>query len=1260
MTNRKFRSTLGLDSAGEKVVNVALADRNTMTDGVNVEYVIQENTLQQYDPSRGYLKYFAAIYDNRIWVANRDIPKPAGTFAEPYWNSIRVDPKWKLVQSGNYPLLAGDYISVDTDFGADMTFELPMNPQDGTTIVLKDIGGRPGYNKFSIISNSAANSHSMLYDALRVRSIQVTHAYAEVVLVFSNRLWNVYIGDHENKGRFITPASKHLAQSNERLIRRYTSAEMIRVGLPRNANHGDIIYFTDLEGKNPQYHLEVTTFDNNSSIGQVGTRLMEFRTSGDGFLIYDASEQLWRIWDGDLRTRLRIIRDDVNLVPNEHVMVFGVNNTTQKTININLPEDVAIGDTIRISLNYMRKGQIVNINAIGDDTIASSVQLLQFPKRSEYPPETNWVQVKTLTFNGTTAYVPVIELSYIEDSVTGEEYWVVADNNPTVERVDALNNETRKRLGVIALASQAQANANHEQNPEKELAITPETLANRTATETRRGIARLATTAEVVQDSTYAFLDDIIVTPKKLNQRTATETRRGLAEIATQAETNAGTDDSTIITPKKLEARRATETMAGIAPLVASGGVPGINRDTVGTGIYERTEHTKQVTPKTLFENKATQTAQGGVWLATGNEVIAAPVDDPAMPLAVTPEQLHKKTATETRIGFSEIATQAETNAGTDDFRFVTPKKLNDRKSTETLDGIARIATQAEFDAGTANNLISTPLKIKTRFNSTSRTTVDQTSGLRESGTLWDTHSLNIVLSTETQRGTTRIATQAETNAGTDDATTVTPKKLGARKSTEALDGIIRLGTQAEVVTGTANNLAVSPVHLKYVMQTESTWQATPTRRGPVKITEGALTWVGTNVLGSTKPLDDYEKNGYAISPYEFNKTLANYLPLMATAENSRNLGGFLPSQYIRRDIDQTVTGSLTLTKQTNISAPVISTDYSKFKYLIASEYINIGESSASSTLSFNTTNNVWGIKTLANTDNIQILGGSTAVLTAQRDGNVSVAQTLTANNRVEAVKGISVEGGTIVINPTPSTIVLGTQSKAMTLYSPNASAYNVIDPSGTYQLLTTKNNVAVNNVNFVNRAGSSMSGELVINNVLSVVLSEATAFPSLTSIPNSSNKSAWTAEITSAAKYNLLPGYAVPILGKTTNEQGEEIETGIVVDYKYFNGPGTLTQHGNGTTGIYQIWAPRPAANQANHNAQTFWIRNFNKVLNKWDGFARMFTSDMPPTASDLGAVSQTGGRLNNLTIRDWFQIGNVRLRPNPDTRTLEFEWVN
>jgi hypothetical protein len=1254
---RKFRAEDGLDAGGDKVINVAKADRTVGTDGVNVDFLIQENTLQQYDPTRGYTEFFAVIYDNRIWVSNREIPEPAGDFNELYWTSVRTDAKWVTVASGAYTLKSGQFISVDTAGRADVTFTLPSEPQDGDTIMLKDIGGQPGYAQ--VLVN--ASVQSIVWLGRAVRSIKMTHPYSQMVFVFSNRQWQLYISDNERVAITITPASIHEAQANEFLVRRYTSGAPVRVKLPKHANNGDMINFTDLDAMNPQFHLYVDTYDENTSIGSVGTHQLISRTSGDGFIVFDASENLWRVWDGDLRTRLRIIREDTTVRPNDHVMVFGANNTEVKTVTITLPPAPAIGDTVKISLNYMRKGQTVNITASGTDTIASSVQLLQFPKRSEYPPGTAWVQNQTISFNGDTSYVPVLELSYIEDSTL--KYWVVAENNPTVERVDSSTDATRGRLGVIALASQAQANVDFENSPAKELAITPETLANRTATEARRGIARIATTAQVNQITEFAYADDLIITPKKLNEKQATETMRGVAEIATQTETNTGTDDARIVTPKKLNDRKASETLTGIIALVKTGPstINGLTRDDPGTNVYNYNDNEKAVTPKSLFEHKATYTAQGEVYLATANEVIAGEQHAASVPVVVTPVELHKKTATESRIGFSEIATQAETDAGTDDFRFITPKKFAGRKATETLSGIAEIATQAEFAAGELDTVISTPLKIKTYFSDPARKSVVAASGLVESGNSWDHYNLDIQEASETQRGTLKLATQVQVDAGTDDKTAITPKKLQAKKASETTEGIIQVATQAETVAGTLLNKAVPPKHLKYAIQEQVDWEATPTRRGPVKLTEGALTFTGDNVSGSGDSvlktpeelaalIAGFQKTGYAISPYELNKTLQNFMPRKAKAVDSELLDGLDSLQFVRRDIDQTVNGSLTLTKQLNTSAPLVSSSTAKFTNLMATIDITVGDDSSHSVINLDAKANNWLIDAQADSNYLDFTADAD-VLRLSRDGNVIVGQTLSAGNKVDASKGFSVEGGTMVINPTASNIQIGTQSKKVVLYTNDAADFTVTDPSGNSTILTTKNMISVISQNFVRKIGDSMTGNLLINATLMVQIPEGTVVPDQP--PSSSNPNSWSATITDSTIWNKLPGYVVPIMG--TNEEGLP----VAIDYTEIKGPGVITQHGIGTSNVWQLWAPQPETLTVGHNAQTFWVRNYNHGTLKWDTWGRMYTSNNPPTSKEIGAVAAGGSAFDNLTIRDWLQIGHVRLTPNDETQTVDFTWI-
>lgn len=68
--------------------------------------------------------------------------------------------------------------------------------------------------------------------------------------------------------------------------------------------------------------------------------------------------------------------------------------------------------------------------------------------------------------------------------------------------------------------------------------------------------------------------------------------------------------------------------------------------------------------------------------------------------------------ASEGARGTIELATQAETDTGSDDTRAVTPLKLNDRAASESLTGILELATQAETDTGTDNARAVTPLKL--------------------------------------------------------------------------------------------------------------------------------------------------------------------------------------------------------------------------------------------------------------------------------------------------------------------------------------------------------------------------------------------------------------------------------------------------------------------------------------------------------------------------------------------------------------------
>lgn len=99
------------------------------------------------------------------------------------------------------------------------------------------------------------------------------------------------------------------------------------------------------------------------------------------------------------------------------------------------------------------------------------------------------------------------------------------------------------------------------------------------------------------------------------------------------------------------------------------------------------------------FTELATDTAAGIVELATAAETQAG--TDATR--AVTPAGLNSRVATDTATGLVELATAAETQTGTDNARAVTPAGLSSRTATETRTGIVRKATVAESQAFTAD-----------------------------------------------------------------------------------------------------------------------------------------------------------------------------------------------------------------------------------------------------------------------------------------------------------------------------------------------------------------------------------------------------------------------------------------------------------------------------------------------------------------------------------------------------------------------------
>lgn len=230
------------------------------------------------------------------------------------------------------------------------------------------------------------------------------------------------------------------------------------------------------------------------------------------------------------------------------------------------------------------------------------------------------------------------------------------------------------QAGLVELATDVEV----QTGTDTSRAVTPSGLTSRVATTTQTGLVELATIVEVQTgtDTTRA------ITPLGLSNRAASETLTGIAEIATQAEVDGGVDDTRIVSPLKL---KTAITNGSINSSTIQLSTPINGNTTVQQALLNAVYNVASASGEVLV----TETATGQV-------------------------DLNLRDATETLTGASEIATQAETDAGTDDFRYVTPLKLNTRNATETLTGIAEIATQAETETGTDNTKIVTPLKLRT------------------------------------------------------------------------------------------------------------------------------------------------------------------------------------------------------------------------------------------------------------------------------------------------------------------------------------------------------------------------------------------------------------------------------------------------------------------------------------------------------------------------------------------------------------------
>ncbi|MBF84550.1 MAG: hypothetical protein CL489_08760 [Acidobacteria bacterium] len=542
---KPFKSLSGFDGSDNPLVNLGDPRNGENKDAVNVSYYTENNTVQDYDPTRSYKSGFVIIRENRLWSAKSDISAPAGAFDPDLWSAVRTDTPFIRETQGTIAATAGNRYLIKNQSNP-ITIELPTSPLDGEIIAVQDEGGDIATLKASVTSSITINGFG--------NEFIITKKKALYIFIFNGAEWVVSIQDRGNSR--VANAGNIQITASEKLYRRSSTGQFV-LTLPRYAEDGDLFETYDIDGLASingtvlKVHPDSThTIDNSTTTEKT------FNTIGWGAVVFDKTQNRWRVFDADIRTRTNIITSDYVAKPLEHIAVRHTSPTS--AINITLPKDANNGDFIELTNTYSYVGASITINCDPNTphTILGDINKYIKNKFSDVPTEGELTQSTSITLVSDFSS-PTLRLTYCEDN----DCWTI---DIISYRIDKVDENYRNRAGIIPLATQTEVNKNYEDSPIDDSAVTPLTLANRTSTTTRRGLTRLATSSELQVATSGSFANDAIVTPELLNSRQATETIRGLAEVATQTEANSNTNDTHIITPKKLDARRATTTLAGV------------------------------------------------------------------------------------------------------------------------------------------------------------------------------------------------------------------------------------------------------------------------------------------------------------------------------------------------------------------------------------------------------------------------------------------------------------------------------------------------------------------------------------------------------------------------------------------------------------------------------------------------------------------------------------------------------------------------
>ena len=337
--------------------------------------------------------------------------------------------------------------------------------------------------------------------------------------------------------------------------------------------------------------------------------------------------------------------------------------------------------------------------------------------------------------------------------------------------------------------------------------------------------------------------------------------------------------------------------------------------------------------------------------------------------------------------GVAELATQAETDAGTDTTRIVTPATLASRPfsgdvtgdidatvvgddshshtaatlpdASTTVEGVVQLATQAETDAGTAG-------KVPTAAELAGFALSGDLSGTLAAPSVGnDSHShtdATLPDATTTTKGVLETATAAETTTGTANDKAVTPSTVGditvaghvtgdlaatvVQSATTTQVGVLETATQAEVDAGTANDKIVTPdvldgSALKTSVTTNTTdIAAETTARAAAIIAAAPLVPVGTYVNSGATPngVGGFVRYNWEIEPMVADANRAVWLWVV---------GGILGGASKRSVIDYKVIAQVTSSgmgnfKESDLSEADATGNHAVGVYVSSANYLTV------------------------------------------------------------------------------------------------------------------------------------------------------------------------------------------------------------------------------------------------------------------------------------------------------------------------------